>query len=220
MSGYPEGEFLLPLFPLPNVVLFPKTRIPLHVFEPRYRQMVADALGSEKRIGLVLLKPGWEADYDGTPDVHELGTVGVIEQVAAFDDGRYNILLNGVVRYRIVEHVNTLPYRIARVVAAPEKVLPAEEAYPLREWLADLSRQYIALLPGEADVSEIGSAPLDALTNAVIMSLDLAMEEKQSLLEQSAIAERAERIGALLSDRISTMELLAPFRRDGDPGSN
>jgi Lon protease-like protein len=68
MTALPEGEFLLPLFPLPNLVFFPETRLPLHVFEPRYRQLVSDALAREKRFGIVLLRPGWETDYFGTPD--------------------------------------------------------------------------------------------------------------------------------------------------------
>ena len=61
---------LLPLFPLPNVVLFPNVFLPLHIFEPRYREMVADALASDRMIGMVLLRPGWEHDYEGRPPVY------------------------------------------------------------------------------------------------------------------------------------------------------
>jgi len=62
-SSYPEGEFLMPLFPLPNLVFFPNTRLPLHVFEPRYRQLIADVLARDQRFGITLLQPGWEAIY-------------------------------------------------------------------------------------------------------------------------------------------------------------
>ncbi|MBV9497422.1 MAG: LON peptidase substrate-binding domain-containing protein, partial [Acidobacteria bacterium] len=69
-AAYPEGEFSLPLFPLPNLVFFPNTRLPLHIFEPRYREMIADALDSDQRFGIVLLRPGWQDDYYGAPAVH------------------------------------------------------------------------------------------------------------------------------------------------------
>ena len=72
---------LLPLFPLPNVVLFPNVFLPLHIFEPRYREMVADALASDRMIGMVLLQPGWERDYDGRPPVYPIGCSGVITHV-------------------------------------------------------------------------------------------------------------------------------------------
>ncbi|HEX6178056.1 MAG TPA: LON peptidase substrate-binding domain-containing protein, partial [Thermoanaerobaculia bacterium] len=117
MAAYPEGEFLLPLFPLPNLVFFPKTRLPLHIFEPRYRQMVSDALESHKRFGIVLLRPGWESDYFGTPAVHELGTVSSIEQALPLQDGRFNIIVHGDVRFRILDEVTTGLYRTARVIA-------------------------------------------------------------------------------------------------------
>ena len=70
MTALPDSEFLLPLFPLPNLVFFPQTRLPLHIFEPRYRQMVADAVASDQRFGIVLLRPGWETDYFGAPAIH------------------------------------------------------------------------------------------------------------------------------------------------------
>ena len=68
----------LPLFPLPNVVLFPNVFLPLHIFEPRYRAMVADALKGDRLIGMVLLRPGWESDYEGRPPVFPTGCAGLI----------------------------------------------------------------------------------------------------------------------------------------------
>lgn len=220
MSAYPEGEFVLPLFPLPNLVFFPSTRLPLHIFEPRYRQMVADALESEERIGIVLLRPGWETDYYGRPPIHMHGTIGRIEQAVPLDDGRYNILVHGDVRFRIVEEMASEPYRKARVVAAPEGPIPAAEAYAQREWLADLSRQYIAYLPEQSEVPEIDVVGLDALTNALIMSLNLEVEEKQKLLETDDLVGRAETIGTELQNRIESLKFLAPFRKEIDPSKN
>jgi Lon protease-like protein len=220
MPPLPEGDFLLPLFPLPNIVFFPHTRLPLHVFEPRYRQMVSDALESDKRFGIVLLKPGWEPDYFGAPAVHPFGTLGTIEQAEPLEEGRYNILVRGDVRFRILEEVSRVPYRTARVVAEPETERSAEQAYAQREWLADLSKQYLRYLPDQTAVPEIETVDLGALTNALIMSLNLDVEEKQKLLEMSDMVARAEEIGNELSNRIESLQFLAPFRRTSDPSHN
>jgi Lon protease-like protein len=217
---YPDGEFELPLFPLPNLVFFPSTRLPLHIFEPRYRQMVADALESDQRFGIVLLRPGWQDDYYGAPAVHQLGTLGTIEQAVPLDDGRYNILVRGDVRVRILAEENRAPYRMARVVAQPEAAPAPERGYAQREWLADLSRQYLTYLPNQMAVPEIDTVGLDSLTNALIMSLNLDVEEKQRLLEIDQLVERAERIGTELQQRIESLRLLAPYRRDADPSRN
>src|SRR5580765_5377799 len=93
---------LLPLFPLPNVVLFPNVFLPLHIFEPRYREMVADAIAGDRVIGIVLLRSGWEHDYEGRPPVYSVGCNGVITHFERLADGRYNIILRGVERFRIV----------------------------------------------------------------------------------------------------------------------
>ena len=220
MAPLPEGEFLLPLFPLPNIVFFPHTRLPLHVFEPRYRQMVRDVLESDQRFGIVLLRPGWESDYFGAPPVHACGTLGTIEQAVPLEDGRYNIIVRGDVRFRIVDEVPHAPYRTARVIAEPEPARSVDEAYAKREWLADLSRQYLKYLPDQTAVPEIDTVSLDALTNALIMSLNLEVEEKQKLLEVGDVLERAEEIGTELTNRIESLRFLSPFRRSADPSHN
>jgi uncharacterized protein len=220
MALLPEGEFLLPLFPLPNIVFFPHTRLPLHVFEPRYRQLVKDAIESEEHFGVVLLRSGWEADYFGTPAVHEVGTLGTIEQAVPLEDGRFNIVLRGDVRFRIVDEVSRVPYRTARVIAEPEVDRDPVKSYAQREWLADLSRQYLKYLPDQTAVPEIETVDLDALTNALIMSLNLDIEEKQKLLETPDVVARAEEIGTELSNRIESLQFLAPFRKPADPSHN
>lgn len=220
MPPIPVGEFLLPIFPLPNVVFFPQTRLPLHIFEPRYRQMVREALETDERIGVVLLEQGWQHQYFGAPPVHSIATLGTIEHALPLDDGRYNILLRGDVRVEIVEEVSRVPYRTARVVARPETLGSPEEALMHREWLADLARQYIAFLPDQTEVPEIASAALEPLTNALIMSLTLDSDEKQSLLALDQLFERAERVRTELEARIESLRFLAPYRRDGSPGMN
>lgn len=215
-----EEEFLLPIFPLPNLVFFPETRLPLHIFEPRYRLMVQDALEGSGRIGMILLRPGWEQSYYAAPPVHEIGTVGTIEHSVALPDGRFNMVLNGIVRYRVVESIAETPYRTARVLAVPERQPASMEAYAQRQWLTELSQRYLECLPGQMEVPELKSVRLDALTNALIMSLDLSPAEKQILLELDEVTERCERVGEELQKRIEGLEFLAPFRRDGDPNRN
>ena len=220
MAALPEGDFLLPLFPLPNLVFFPHTRLPLHVFEPRYRQLVQDVMDGDQRFGIVLLRPGWEADYFGAPATFPIGTLGTIEQAVPLEDGRYNLLVRGDVRVRILEEVSRVPYRTARVIAQPEVPRAIEEAYAQREWLADVSRQYLQYLPDQTAVPEIDTVTLEALTNALIMSLNLDVEEKQKLLEKDDLIARAEEIGNEITNRIETLRFLAPYRRTGDPSHN
>ncbi len=215
----PESEFVLPLFPLPNLVFFPHTRLPLHVFEPRYRQMVQDALDGDQRFGLILLRPGWESEYLGAPPVYSTGTLATIEHAVPLDDGRFNIVVRGDARFRILSEVSAEPYRTARVVTEPELEHSASEASEQRELLADLSRQYLTYLPDQMAVPEIETVDLHSLTNALIMSLNLPVEEKQKLLETSDVRARAEQVGRELSTRIESLKFLAPYRR-GDPSRN
>jgi Lon protease-like protein len=112
-AGVPE---LVPVFPLPEVVLFPRQILPLHVFEPRYRAMVADALEGERTIAIALLKPEYEPDYF-TPHapIHTLVGVGRIIASERLEEGKYNILLRGRTRAKIVDEIAGRPYRVARI---------------------------------------------------------------------------------------------------------
>lgn len=106
---------MAPIFPLPNVVLFPHLPLPLHIFEERYRKMTADALHGDRLIAMALLQPGWEADYDGTPAIHEMVCLGKIVAEERLSSGRYNLILQGIQRAVVVEEPPTdLPYRVGR----------------------------------------------------------------------------------------------------------
>src|SRR2546423_14397741 len=107
----------LPLFPLPNIVLFPRMYVPLHIFEPRYRQMVTDAHTMGNCIGMALFKEGWQKHYYGNPALYGLGCVGRIVSQQNLPDGRSNIMLQGLCRYKILEEEwDRTSYRQARVV--------------------------------------------------------------------------------------------------------
>src|SRR5205814_3835065 len=118
---------LLPLFPLPNVVLFPNVFLPLHIFEPRYREMVADAVASDRLIGMVLLRPGWDKDYEGRPPIYAVGCSGVMTHVERLPDGRYNIVLRGLKRFRILEEDHERSYRRAVVEPLHETALSRDD---------------------------------------------------------------------------------------------
>ena len=89
----------IPIFPLPNAVLFPNVFMPLHIFESRYRAMVADALAGDRIIGMVLLKAGFETDYEGRPPIFPVGYAGVITHSERLADGRFNIVLKGLEKF-------------------------------------------------------------------------------------------------------------------------
>jgi Lon protease-like protein len=220
VTPLPEGEFLLPLFPLPNLVFFPQTRLPLHVFEPRYRQLITDVIASDQRFGIVLLRPGYESNYFGAPALYACGTVAHVEQTVTLDDGRYDILVHGQTRFRILDEFSREPYRVARVVAQPQVEGDATAAYAQRMWLTELSQQYLRYLPEQGAVPEIAAVSLEALTNALIMSLMLDVAEKQRLLETDDLVARAEEVGDELQGRIENLQFLAPFRQGGDPSRN
>ena len=112
----------IPLFPLPDVVLFPHMPLPLHVFEPRYRKMTADVMASHQIIGMTLLKPGWDKDYYGRPPVYAVGCAGVVEECRPLEDGRFNIRLKGVSRFRIRSEQGGEPYRLAAVERLTDEI--------------------------------------------------------------------------------------------------
>jgi Lon protease-like protein len=183
------------LFPLPNVVLFPHVVQPLHIFEPRYRQMTADALAGDRLFGMTLLQPGWETDYAGRPPVHAVGCLGAIVAEQALDDGRFNILLRGVSRFRIEREVpDTKLYRSARISLLDDGSEPGPEtARKFRRrmlkivppWLSShgvVVEQFRKLI--KSDV------PVGALCDIIAFALPLEVAFKQELLEELCVGKR------------------------------
>ena len=192
---------LLPLFPLPNVVLFPNVFLPLHIFEPRYRAMTADALASDRLIGMVLLRPGWERDYEGRPPIYPIGCSGVITHVERLPDGRYNLVLRGLDRFRIVEEDSELAYRRAIVEAASERPLSGDDRHVVHEFRAKL--ETILARHVRAVEAKIPAAmPDEDLINALAQYLDLEPLEKQALLEEPGIRTRAASLVELLEMKV------------------
>ena len=193
---------LLPIFPLPNVVLFPNVFLPLHIFEPRYRDMVRDAIDSDRMIGMVLLRQAWERDGDAQPPVYPIGCSGVITHVERLPDGRYNLVLRGVERFRIAEEHHGLPYRRAIVEPLRERALGLDDQAALRRQRTKLEALLAPAVEHAAADSRIPSAMSDEdLINALAQYLDLEPLEKQALLEHHCLRSRAESLVDLLEMR-------------------
>jgi uncharacterized protein len=189
---------LLPLFPLPNTVLFPNVFLPLHIFEPRYRDMVSDALAGDRLIGMVLLRPGWEQEYEKQPPVYPVGCSGLITHVERLADGRFNIVLRGVERFRILEEDHERRYRRAIVEPLIERRLSDDDRDCLRNQRAKLeSLLSPALASGETEQRTTAMSDED-LVNALAQYLSLDPLEKQALLEQHGLRNRAESLFELI----------------------
>jgi uncharacterized protein len=201
---------VIPLFPLGDVVLFPRVPLPLHIFEPRYRKMVADALVGERVVGMVLLRPGWEADYGARPPVFESGCAGLIDRWEQLPDGRYNIVLRGLSRFRVREEHAGAPYRLASVEPLPDDLGPADV-------LATARARVVERIAQAADVSATVVARPDLshelFVNALCQSLDLDPLEKQALLDCDGVLARYGRLSAIL-------EFRAAERTYGKPGGS
>ena len=219
-AAVPSGEFTIPIFPLPDFVFFAHTRIPLHIFEPRYRAMVAEALEGSRRIGLVLLQEGWQRDYFGSPPVHDRGTAGLIESSYEYEDGRYDLMLRGLVRYRILEETPGRDYRVARVIADPEFHGEPGRINGLRTELVTLAKRYLAHFPDDPKVPELETAPFDAIVNALVMALGFDSERKQELLALSDLTERAGVVSSTMKEKLEMIDFLSPFRKTGNPTLN
>jgi Lon protease-like protein len=188
----------IPIFPLPNVVLFPNVFLPLHIFEPRYREMVADALSGDRLIGMVLLRPGWQQNYEGRPGVYAIGTAGLITFSERHADGRYNIVLRGLEKFRVLGEDHSRPYRLAHVQPLAEDMTADERAVIRGE-----RRRIEALLVPQT--GERGSDPKippsmsdEDLVNALSQYLDLEPIEKQALLERDGLVARCRSLIDLL----------------------
>lgn len=185
----------IPLFPLPNVVLFPGMPMPLHIFEPRYRRMVEDVQGGRRTIGMVLLRAGWEKDYAGRPAIYPVGCAGRLEQVEALADGRYNIVLRGLARFRIAEEHAGEPYRVASVEALPDAV---GDTAGLESARARLLAAIGRASDGPAVLVLQNDLPAPAFVNALCQSLDLEPVERQSLLDCDSVEDRCGRLVEIL----------------------
>ena len=192
----------IPLFPLPNVVLFPSALLPLHIFEPRYRAMVTDALEGERLVGMVMLRPGWEPHYESAPAVYPIGCAGFITHAERLSDGRFNVMLRGLEKFRILSERpardDVERYRIARVESIREASSAGGPA--IREARHRLEK----LLARKLQKNDHDFIPKDVPDADLVHAIAQHLEplEKQALLECNSLLERCEVLVELLEMRM------------------
>jgi Lon protease-like protein len=210
------------LFPLPNLVLFPYVIQPLHIFEPRYQQMAIDALAGDRLIAVVLLQPGFEQEYEGRPAVHAIGCLGKIVADQRLDDGRFNLLVRGLRRVRLVAEVPTdRLYRIARVELLNDSGVPeAAEAAALRKQLAEQLPRWAPPHPTALEQFQKlldSDLPAGALCDVFSFALPLDVALKQQILEELDVTARARRLVAMLRENAPPPVAAVPHDRKFPP---
>jgi Lon protease-like protein len=200
----------LSVFPLAGALLFPRMQLPLHIFEPRYRAMVTDSLARDRRIGMIQPRPAFrEAKGEPVP-LFEIGCVGRIAEVEALNDGKFDIVLEGLSRFRVVRELEvTTPFRQieAELIADPQdEVLGMGERASL-----ELESRRFAERQGYAiDWSAVSRLDDEALVNGIAQIAPFDPAAKQALLEASSLSDRAE----------LTVQLMQFFgRHDSDEGT-
>jgi Lon protease-like protein len=199
MTNPPQGTAnvpdVIPIFPLPHVVLLPGEVLPLHIFEPRYTDLVRDAIASHRVIGMVEYQPGFSESESTLPPVREVGCVGFIAQHEELPDGRYMLWLIGLERFRIEDELDLdTSYRQVRV-----DYIPAQESPKKLAGIRALRQELRVLLPGLLDlddasraqfaahVAEVSDTQLIALACQI---LELPSDRKQEVLEANSLSDR------------------------------
>lgn len=192
---------VLPIFPLPDVTLFPGTAMPLHVFEARYRAMVVDALARDRRLCLVRLRPGFEPRYEGKPAVFTVGGAGEIVRCERLPTGRHNMVLRGLWRVRIEDELPTdTLYRVVRASPLPDGA-PAGDASAVVARVRATCRKLLEALGRPLDALDEALGPdqgpgvvADRAAAAFVSDADL----RQELLETLDVGRRLARLASVL----------------------
>ena len=183
----------LSIFPLPGALLFPGMHLPLHIFEPRYRAMVSDAMARDRRIGMI--QPSGDGDK---PELYDIGCVGRIIEVEALDDGRYNLILEGVALFRVVREIDaTTQFRQIEAELIP--VIEDETLSLGRRSSLELESRRFADSQGySVDWDAVEQLDDESLVNGIAQIAPFDAAAKQALLEADGIEDRAELIIQLM----------------------
>ncbi|HVU89149.1 MAG TPA: LON peptidase substrate-binding domain-containing protein [Pirellulales bacterium] len=193
------------LFPLPNLVMFPHVLQPLHIFEPRYCDLLEAALADDRLIAMAVLAPGWEKNYEGRPPIHPVACLGQIATHVRLPDGRHNLLLAGLARVQLgTELPATTSYRSApaRLLDDEHPPAPAAAVESLRQ---KLLAQFRTRLPdnkeAQGPLAQLMHSGIDlgVLTDIIAYTLDMDLDSKVELLTERNVHARAERLLGLLS---------------------
>jgi len=199
----------VPIFPLPDLALFPNTLLPLHIFEPRYRAMVTDALARDRRLAIVGLKPGYEGDYAGHPAVHEVAGLGRIVKCERMATGRFNLLLKGELRVRIERELpsDTL-YRLAQSVELQDSGAERDGVPPLLDEVKRACRRILEMVRRATPEMEetLAAAAPGVLCDQVASALIPSPAARQALLEELDVERRLRRLLAELQDLLQQLK--------------
>ncbi len=186
---------IIPVFPLPRALLLPRAELPLNIFEPRYLQMLEDVIKGDRVIGMIQPNEP-EENPSKVPPLYQVGCAGRLTNFAESGDGRYQVVLTGIARFRVVEEVNAAtPYRQCKVdynAFAEDLVQGLGEDEVDRESLLKTLANYLAANSIDADWSGITQAPTEALVNGLSLMSPFGVREKQALLEARDLRHRAE----------------------------
>jgi uncharacterized protein len=206
---------IVPLFPLPNVVLFPKTPMPLYIFEEKYRTMVREVLAGSGELVIGLLRAGLESSYTSVSAVHEIACLGRIETYEELEDGKYNIVVVGIHRVRIIREVQHSPYQLVEVEMIQNAEFDERSADVIarHNHLSGLFAKFTELATGVKQHAFEFMPQLDfeSLVNMVAMTLNLAIEQKQALLEINEASQRCDALIPILQQQLETLMLVRKF---------
>ncbi len=201
----------LPIFPLTGVLLLPRGRLPLNIFEPRYLNMVSDALGGNRMFGMVQPNEAEAEQNEKEPDTYSTGCTGRVTHFEETDDGRFVLSLRGVCRFRVVEEIpTTRGYRRCAADWAPyrDDLETSDDASIDRERLTAAVRNYFTAKGLDANWEAIEKANDEYLVTSIAMLCPFDPSEKQALLEASDLVARAELLTTIV-------EMAALDRTDG-----
>jgi Lon protease-like protein len=212
MGDGPGEQFdpsAVPLFPLPNVVLFPRAILPLHIFEERYKAMTADALAGNRVIAMALLRPGWEKCYYGAPAIEPIVCAGKILTHERLPDGKYNFLLQGIARGRVVAEDRTRAYRVAKLELLPEAdVMEIDLENERHRLTCMLSEGICANLPVVKQFRQMLTSTMPTAEIADLLAFNFIedVRVKQSLLAENDPRRRVERLIPILDELRPVLE--------------
>jgi len=195
----------LPIFPLPNVLLFPNMVLPLHIFEERYKRMVSDCLQGDRLLGLFLLQHGWEQE-GASPTPYEVGGMGRITRAVRYPNDSMDILLSGLARVRVLRYVQHKPYLIAEVEMWPDEPDDSEGVEALTRRMVGLFERFVIAKAGEGHelltAVKLLASPIDLL-HYVVTNMPLDVHQKQEIINLRPIDERITMMITFLNRELS-----------------
>ena len=206
---------ITPLFHLSNIVLFPKTPLPLRIFEEHHQAMVRDAMEGDRKLTVALLHGDVESEYTGIESVHAIACMGFIETFNELENGEYDIVVVGLHRVRIVRETQQFPYLMAEVENLPDVGHDdcSDALVKKHNHISGLFTRFVELATDGSREAEriMPQMDFELLVNTVAMTLNITSEQKQGLLEMDDSFQRCDMLCAILQQQIETLDIIRKF---------